>query len=163
MVAVREDDLVFAAREEAVEGWMRALDELGPVEVVEPGPVALARALESVGIRDGMVALDDRERGTGVIDLREGAVSGVRRLYGAIPELAKAFPTARRLRRDGTSCPPGPRSVPPSLAGREAVPLVPLPDVGSVPAEFLTAYGAALGGQQRLDQTLLPDHSASGS
>ena len=60
VVAVREDDLVFAAREEAVEGWMRALDELGPVELVEPGPVALARALDKVGIRDGIVALDDR-------------------------------------------------------------------------------------------------------
>jgi Tfp pilus assembly protein PilN len=157
VVAVRDDDLVFAAREESVDGWLRALDELGPVEVVEPGPIALARALQKVGIRDGIVALDDRERGTAVIDVRDGTLAGVRRLYGATPEVTGAFPAdpVAPARRHYLS--PWGETRAAELGGSAALPLGPLPDAGSVPAEFLTAYGAALAGRHPLTATLLPD------
>jgi Tfp pilus assembly protein PilN len=157
VVAVREDDLVFAAREESVEGWMRALGELGPVELVEPGPVALARALQTVGIRDGVVALDDGERGTGVIDLRDGTISGVRRLYGADPEVPDAFPADPEAAPRRHFLSPWTEERAGALAGRGAVALAPLPDAGPIPAAFLSAYGAALAAQPRLDETLLPD------
>jgi Tfp pilus assembly protein PilN len=157
VVAVRDDDLVFAAREESVDGWLRALDELGPVEVVEPGPIALARALQKVGIRDGVVALDDRERGTAVIDVRDGALAGVRRLYGATPELTGAFPADPDAPARRHFLSPWGEARAAELGGSAGLPLGPLPDAGSVPAEFLTAYGAALAGRSPLTATLLPD------
>ena len=155
VVSVREDDLVFAAREESVGGWIRALEALGPIHLVEPGPIALARALGKAGITDAVVTLDDRERGTGVVDVRAGVVSGVRRLYGGPAEAAGVL-------ADGTE---RPRYLSPWSEDRAAawatplpgMTLDPLPAVGAVPDAFLTAYGAALGSGNGLDQTLLPD------
>ena len=155
VVAVREDDLVFAAREEAVGAWTRALEALGPVELIEPGPMALARALGKVGVLDAVVALDDRERGTGVIDLRAGAVNGVRRLYGGAPEVATVFAGGMERRRYLS-----PWAEDRAAALAEPLPgmtLAPLPDAGVVPEAFLTAYGAALSHGGGLDETLLPD------
>jgi Tfp pilus assembly protein PilN len=154
VVAVREDDLVFAAREDAVGAWTRALEPLGPVDLVEPGPVALARALGRAGIRDAVVTQDDRDRGTGIIDVRDGAVAGVRRIYGGIGEAVAALGDAAR-----------PRYLTPYAGDRAAewaqapagVALDPLPDGGPVPEPFLTAYGAALGAGGALEGTLLPD------
>jgi type IV pilus assembly protein PilN len=150
VVSVRDDDLVFAAREEAVSGWVRALEALGPVDAVEPGPVALARALGRVGITDAVVTQDDRERGTAVIDLRAGAVSGVRRLYGGATDAAGVGP--------GRRCYLSPWAEDrAALLATAGAALEPVPDVGAVPAAFLTAYGAALGRGGLLDATLLPD------
>src|SRR3989454_6729667 len=59
--AVRgDDDLVFAAREAPLATWVAALEELGPVDVVEPGPLALARALAQVQLMGAVVLLDRR-------------------------------------------------------------------------------------------------------
>jgi hypothetical protein len=155
VVAVRDDDLVFAAREDSVGAWTRALEVLGPVDRVEPGPVALARALGKAGILDAVVTQDDRERGTGVIDLRGGGVSGVRRIYGGPADAAAALAAGAERRRylspwtdDRAAAWAG------SLPG---VALDPLPDIGRVPEPFLTAYGAALSAGGGLDGTLLPD------
>ena len=155
VVAVRDDDLVFAAREASVGAWIGALETLGPVDVVEPGPIALARALGRAGISDAVVTLDDGERGAGLIDLRAGSVSGVRRLYGG-PE-ANAPPLS-----DGTG---RPRYLSPWTEARAAewsgwlpeARLEPLPQAGPVPEAFLTAYGAALGAPGVLDGALLPE------
>ena len=153
VVAVRDDDLVFAAREGSVSGWVRALEALGPVDLVEAGPVALARALGKGGITDALVAQDDRERGTGVIELRAGAVSGVRRLYGGPAEAAAVL-------ADGGQ---HPRFLSPWTEDRaqalmpRGLALAPLPNVGAVPEAFLTAYGAALGAGQAQHPSLLPD------
>jgi hypothetical protein len=77
--AVRGDtDLVFAAQDEPLALWIKALERIAPVDLVEPAPVALARALARAGIRDGIVALDEGE----VIELSDGQIVGARRVFG---------------------------------------------------------------------------------
>ena len=155
VVAVRDDDLVFAAREESVGAWIGALEALGPVDLVEPGPIALARALARAGIQDAVVTLDDRERGTGIVDVRQGTVAGVRRLYGGPADAAEVIAEHGERRRFLT-----PWSDERAVEWSGALPeskLEALPGVAQVPEPFLTAYGAALGSAAVLDGTLLPD------
>ncbi|HZE74903.1 MAG TPA: PilN domain-containing protein [Gemmatimonadales bacterium] len=158
VIALGEGDLVFAAREDAVAEWAGALEALGPVELVEPGPVALARALRSTGIADGTAVLDDAERGVGVIEIHDGAVTGARRLYGSLAAAGAALSS-------GGTAPPGRVYVAPWSDDRArtlalhlpGAVLEPLPGTATVPAPFLSAYGAALGVGRDLDDTLLPD------
>src|SRR5438067_1591637 len=71
--AVRgDDDLVFAAKEALLATWVAALEKLGPVEVIEPGPLALARALAQARLTDAVVLLDGRDDGIGVVEIRAG-------------------------------------------------------------------------------------------
>src|SRR5580693_5325662 len=54
--AVRADDgLVFAAAAPALARWVEAIERIAPVELVEPTPVALARALATASIADTLV------------------------------------------------------------------------------------------------------------
>ena len=157
-IAVRDDDLVFAAREASVNEWIVALEALGSVDQVEAGPAALARALADAGIRDAVVALDDGERGTGLIEIVGSEVAGARRLYGGLGEVASALATAG-------AAPDRKFYLWPWDEGRAAALAVelggmrpvPLPDLRSVPAPFLSAYGAALGVGRDLERALLPD------
>lgn len=158
VVAVGSGDFVFAAREAAITAWAEALGDLGAVDVVEPGPVALARALGSRGIGDGVALLDDAEHGVGVIDIRDGGVEGVRRLYGSLADAAPALATA-----DGSTAPTiyvAPwdderrRTLATWLPERA---VEPLPGTRDVPAAFLSAYGAALGVGRDLDGALVSD------
>src|SRR2546428_805421 len=56
--AVRDDDdLVFATRETPLATWVAALEALGPVDGIEPGPLALAR-----GLAQGRVPRSESER-----------------------------------------------------------------------------------------------------
>jgi Tfp pilus assembly protein PilN len=81
--AVRADDsLVFAAGEAALTSWIAAFERLGPVTVVEPGPVALARALAHASITEAVVLLDRGDAGRGVIEIQNGRVINARRLFG---------------------------------------------------------------------------------
>src|SRR2546427_558737 len=76
--AVRgEDDLVFAAREGPLAEWVAALEQLGPVDVVEPGPVALARALGRASVATAVTLLDAERDGIGVVEMCEGRALGV--------------------------------------------------------------------------------------
>lgn len=164
VVAVREDDLVFAAREASVGEWIRALEELGPVDLVEPGPVALARSLAEAGIRDAVVALDDREAGLGVIELRAGSVAGVRRLYGGGAQGPGAPGNGGGGGGGGGATTPRIYLSPWTqdratelAADFPGTVLEPLPDLRAIPSSFLSAYGAALGIGGDLEQALLPD------
>jgi Tfp pilus assembly protein PilN len=158
VVAVGRTDFVFAASETSVASWAHALEALGPVDVVEPGPIALARALDSGGISDGIAVLDDAERGVGVIDIRRGAVDGARRLYGSLTEAASTLATSGLCATQPIYVAPWDderaRAFAMHLPERT---VAPLPDVRDVPASFLSAYGAALGVGRDLDGTLLPD------
>lgn len=157
-IAVREDDLVFAAREAGVSAWVRALEELGPVDLVEPGPVSLARGLAQGGVREAIVGLDDRRGGFGMIQIRGGAVAAVRRLYG--DPGANGWPLGSEQAPEPQTIYLSPwaedRAAELAAELRGAV-LEPLPDVGPVPVPFLSAYGAALGIGRELSQALAPD------
>jgi hypothetical protein len=158
VIALGQGDLVFAAREDKIAEWTAALEVLGPVDLVEPGPVALARALGRAGVIDAVAVLDDAASGVGVIEIRNGAVTGTRRVYGPLAAAAAALESA-------VSGSPHPvylapwsedraRALAPGLSGASPEPL---PDTPAVPAPFQTAYGAALGIGRDLDDALLTD------
>src|SRR6267378_5655225 len=87
--AVRGDDnLVFAAREAPLATWVAALQALGPVDVIEPGPTALARALAQVQLTGAVVLLDGQGDGVGVVEIREGRVTRARRVFGGLDDAA---------------------------------------------------------------------------
>ena len=144
--AVRGDDnLVFAAKEAALATWVAALEQLGPVDVVEPGPLALARALAHAQLTDAVVLLDGQADGIGVVEIREGRVTRARRVFGTLDDAAAAL-----LENGGGS---GPIYLTPWNEDRVRVLgtllpegfVQPLPTVADVVGPFLPAYGAALG------------------
>ncbi len=144
--AVRGDDnLVFAAREAPLATWVAALEELGPVDVIEPGPVALARALAHAHLTGALVLLDGEHDGVGVVEIREGRVTRARRVFGALDDAAAV------VREIGGA--PGPIYLTPWNEDRvrglgallpEAI-VQPLPAATDVVGPFLPAFGAALG------------------
>jgi hypothetical protein len=151
VVAVAGDaNLVFAARDAALAGWIAAFEDLAPVDLVEPGPMALTRALARSGVQDCLVLLDRREDGVGLVEIRAGRVVRVRRVYGDLDDVAAAT---------GTDGAPAPIYLTPwnedrvaALAARLGGQTVqPVPAVAHVPAPFLSAYGAALAIGQRHD------------
>jgi Tfp pilus assembly protein PilN len=144
--AVRgDDDLVFAAKEAPLATWVAALEELGPVDMIEPGPLALARALAQVQLTGAVVLLDGQADGIGVVEIREGRVTSARRVFGALDDAAAVLLqnggavgaiyltpwNEDRVRALGALLP-------------EAI-VKPLPTVAEVVGPFLPAYGAALG------------------
>lgn len=160
-----EDDLVFASREAPLIQWLTALQALGRIYRVEPSPMALARGLAERRVSDAVVLLDgsDRKAGVGVVEIRAGRVTNVRRLYG---DLSEAETT---LRGNGEPPPNSVVVIPwdESRAGALAALLPsttvePLAAVGDVPPQFLTAYGAALGTDRPLVGALMPDQLRTG-
>lgn len=140
------DDLVFATRETPLAGWVAALEELGPVDRVEPGPMALSRALASARITRGTVLLNDGV-GWGIVEVKDGRVASARRTFGELENAAAAVSA-------GEAEPPPPRVyLDPWDEGRANalrallpnVTVAPLPSAGELPPHFLNAYGAALG------------------
>jgi hypothetical protein len=158
VIALGQGDLVFAAREDNIAAWTAALEVLGPVDLVEPGPVALARALGSAGVTDGVAVLDDAAGGVGVIEIRNGAVTGTRRVYGPLAAAAAALEFAAAGSPHPIYLAPWSEGRARALAsGAPGASPKPLPDTLGVPAPFLTAYGAALGVGRDLDDALLTD------
>jgi hypothetical protein len=159
-----EDDLVFAAREAPLTQWLAALRLLGPIHRVEPAPLALARALAEHNTRDAVVLLDGSDTGSGIglIDIRDGRVTQVRRVYGQLADAAPAL---------GGNGHPGPTNILVApwneergrlLAARlPAATIEPLPAIGDMGAPFLSAYGAALGTERPLVGALMPDQLRS--
>ena len=146
--AVRgDDDLVFAAKEAPLATWVAALEELAPVDVVEPGPLALARALAQVQLTSAVVLLDGQADGIGVVEIREGRVMRARRVFGALDD------TAAALLENGGASGGGPIYLTPWNEDRARVlgtllpeaMVQPLPTVADVVGPFLPAFGAALG------------------
>jgi Tfp pilus assembly protein PilN len=156
--AVRGDDnLVFATKEAPLATWVAALEALGPVDVIEPGPVALARALAHAQLTQAVVLLDGQRDGVGVVEIREGRVTRARRVFGSFDDAAAV------LRENGGA--PGTIYLTPWNEDRvralgavvpEAI-VRPLPTVADVVGPFLPAYGAALaiGGKPNFAGTLV--------
>jgi Tfp pilus assembly protein PilN len=159
-----EDDLVFAAREAPLTQWLTALRQLGPIHRVEPAPLALARALAGHSIRDAVVLLDGSDAGSGVglVEIRDGRVAQVRRLYGQLADAAVALggngqPAATRILVTPWNDERGRM-----LATRlPAASVEPLPSFGEMAGSFLPAYGAALGTERPLVGALMPDQLRS--
>ena len=133
-----QDDLVFAAREAPLAAWVAALEALGTVDRVEPGPVALSRALARSDVTEGTALIDGHE----VIELRDGRVARARRVYGELADTAAAVAATS----DATVyvAPWDEQRVAALRALLPETRVAPMPTAGGVPALFLPAYGAAL-------------------
>jgi hypothetical protein len=156
VIALGQGDLVFAAREDKIAEWTAALEALGPVDLVEPGPVALARALGRAGVADAVAVLDDAASGVGIIEIRKGAVAGARRVYGPPAAAAAAVESAVNGAPQTVYLAPWSEDRARVLAPSGSAP-EPMPDTRAVPARFLSAYGAALGIGRDPDDALLTD------
>ncbi len=140
-----DDDLVFAAKEGPLAGWVAALERIAPVELVEPVPAALSRALARGHVTDAVTLFDAGADGIGLVEIRGGRVAAARRLFGDLDAAAAA------LAGDWGD---GPATIYVSpwredrvralAALLPAATLQPLPAVADVAAPFLPAYGAAL-------------------
>ena len=157
-VARAEDNLVFAAREALVTSWVTALEELAPVEIVEPGPEALARALARAGVSDAAVLRDGRNEGVELLVLSGGRIARARRVFGGLREAARALRDEPSLPEQVLLAPwsdDGTRVVAAEL-GCDPARVEAVPAVAGVSPHFLPALGAALalGRPPRADNSL---------
>lgn len=155
VLAVRgEDNLVFAVRTAVVGPWLEALEAIAPVELVEPTPVSLARALGRSDPRVSTILTEEKDEGLGIAEVGGGKVRRIRRIRSDPAELAAAVtPTdagrvyLRPLNGNQGWLP---------KAGLEMQGAGELPSVGGVPPSHLAAYGAALGLGGSLEEAMLP-------
>jgi len=161
-----DSDLVFAAPEAPLASWVTALERIAPVDLVEPAPLALTRALHGAGLSGGVILLDGPPDGFSLIGFRDGRILRARRVFGDLDEVAAA------LRADpALSAPTTPAVIHVSLTPEDrvrqlgsllsGVSLQPLPGLPTVPGPFMSAYGAALGvdGAGDFASTLIsPEH-----
>jgi len=144
-VTLREDDdLVFAIPADTLEAWITATEALGPVDLVEPAPAAVARALARGGIRTASVVMQGVDgRGTGVVAVADGRVVAARRVPGGMagvvaalgptpPETVFLTPWSPELEQAASAAFPG-------------VGVTPIPATPSLAPGFATAWGTALG------------------
>lgn len=147
VVAARDqDNLVFATREDLVTSWVTALEELAPVEIVEPGPAALVRALTRGGVGNAAVLRDAQKDGVAMLVLDAGRVARARRVFGGLREAARAL-------HDEPSVPEKVLLDPWTEDRARVVAaeldcdvhrIEPVPTVAGVSSQFLPALGAAL-------------------
>jgi len=139
-------DLVFGVRERQLESWIAALETLGPIELVEPAPHSLARALASAGAPDTEVLLlpPEYESAT-LVGIEAGEVRSARRLFGSAADVVAG------LAADGWT-PSEPRLLSSSEGAADAIRdkwpdtvADPMPHVEHCPAEYVIAHGAAEG------------------
>jgi Tfp pilus assembly protein PilN len=151
-----QGDLVFAGQESLIVAWLDALATLGPLERLEPGPVAFARAMAKAGALDGL-ALCAGDDGVTLLRLADGRVEWVRRLPGDLSEVLL------RLRSDDESVATGPVYIAPwsDELGQELSEKTPgldprpLPTLANLDPAYLTAFGAGLATQEGWRESLL--------
>ena len=85
VVALTEENIGFAVDAALLDRWIAAFAAWAPVEVVEPAPCSVARALGKTA--DGIYALPAAEGEHGSVELRAGHVQGVRRVPDAVTGL----------------------------------------------------------------------------
>jgi Tfp pilus assembly protein PilN len=152
-----EDNLVFAARASMVGEWLEALEALAPVELVEAGPVSLARALGRVDAGDATILMEGKDRTVNVAEVRAGRVRRIHRTSD--PAELDAWVANREA-------PSRPVYYRPLNGNRDGLAIAAeigeLPSVAGVVPSHLAAYGAALGLGHDLDEALLPADLARG-
>jgi Tfp pilus assembly protein PilN len=152
-----EGDLVFAGQESLIAAWIEALGRLGPLERLEPGPVAFARAMAKANASDGLALYAGDDDSVTVLRLADGRVDWVRRLPG---DLSQAV---LRLRSDDETAAAGPVYVAPltdeiGQALAEDFPSIdprPLPTLAKLDPAYLTAFGTGLATQEGWRESLL--------
>lgn len=156
VVAVRDDDLVFAARTAQFDRWAESLGALGAVERVEPAPIALARFLARSGTVEAIAVIahpDDRE--CAVVAVEQGRVSGVRRILNRPGEISATVRAMQAVARP-VFLYPWRDDLAAALAdelGDAALRRVPAPAQSTEP--FACAMGAALGVDSGPEATFL--------
>jgi Tfp pilus assembly protein PilN len=157
VLAAREDDnLVFAVRASLLETWLAALETIGPVELVEPLPASLARALGRVDAGDATVFMEERDLGVGIAEIAAGRLRSVRRTSEpseVTSAIAATAESAKRMYRRPLNGNAKWRPLGLDAAGE-------LPSVAGVAPSHLGAYGAALGIGSDLNEALLPTELA---
>jgi hypothetical protein len=155
VLAVRgEDNLVFAVRTSMIGPWLEALEAIAPVELVEPSPVSLARAVGLSNPGGSTILTQEQDEGVGFAEIEAGRVRRIRRIRSDPAELAAAVAATA----------PGRVYLRPLNGNRGWLPKTgmqmegagELPSVGGVAPSHLAAYGAALGLGGSLDEALLP-------
>ncbi len=152
-----EGDLVFAGQESLIAAWIDALGTLGPLERLEPGPVAFARAMAKANASDGLVLCAGDGDGVTVQRLADGRVDWARRLPG---DLSQAV---IRLTSEDETAVTGPVYVAPwsdeldhelteDFRGLDPRPL---PTLARLDPAYLTAFGASLARQEGWRESLL--------
>ncbi len=153
LAARGEDNLVFAARASMLGSWLDALGTIGPVELVEPSPVSLARALGKFDSGEATILMEEKNEGVGIAEIAAGRVRRVRRTSDPA-----ALATAVAEKADGT------RQIylRPLNGSADWHPLGAnagageLPSVAGIAPSHLAAYGAALGIGSGIEEGLLP-------
>ena len=85
-----DDNLAFAIDADQLERWVGAFEEWAAVEVVEPAPLSIARALGSNARGTFAVAAGPDEQG--MIELQHGRVRSARRMFGNHEAHAASLP-----------------------------------------------------------------------
>ncbi|MEX2282461.1 MAG: PilN domain-containing protein [Gemmatimonadota bacterium] len=85
-----DDNLAFAIDADQLERWIAALEEWSPVEIVEPAPLSIARALGKDAT--GTFAIPAAAAEHGVIELQNGRLRSARRIPGDAQVQAQSLP-----------------------------------------------------------------------
>ena len=96
-----EGSVAFAVEQAILDRWIQAFETWAPVESVEAGPAALARAVAPAGDATYAFPLGDGERG--VIEVRGGALASARHVTGpsdAASAPGRTLPTVRGVTPD---------------------------------------------------------------
>jgi len=159
-VVVRDQDtLTFAVNEEQLATWLVALEILGPLDYVEPAPIALTRALSEAGIEDARVLIDRGEAGCVIVDIAQGALHDARRAQGTALQFISGLSESGH---DGKTLPPiylepwDPQRAADLMRQHESLDIRVLPSLPGVDSPSLVAYGAALGAGSSLKDALIP-------
>jgi Tfp pilus assembly protein PilN len=155
--ALREADaLVFAVRERLLTDWVEGLARLGRRVQIEPGPIALTRALRDAQVRDAVVLRGGGSDGVELLRIDGGELHSARRAFGDLEVAADALggatdpdsPTVYLWPWDETTQ----RELGARLPGRE---LREFPRIAELDPTFLVAYGATLADERAWRDALL--------
>jgi Tfp pilus assembly protein PilN len=150
VAAVRtEDNLVFATTASALRGWVETIEAIAPVDVIEPTPVALSRALATISILDAAVLFDAQSAGVSLAVTRQGRVTHARRLFGTLSQITPALADEELESNAAIFLDPWSDE---RCAALDALgikcSISPVPPIssraGDVPGPFAAAFGAAL-------------------
>ncbi|MEJ2677704.1 MAG: PilN domain-containing protein, partial [Gemmatimonadota bacterium] len=132
--------VAFAVPRERVEAWLDALAELGPVVRMEPGVVAVMRALEAAGApRDAQLARFGPDGGMEWCVVRHGRLQDARHIFESGPDVLAV--DSDDPEPPATFVDPWP---PPAMADADGESCTPFPEPRGRSRRFFVAYGAAL-------------------